>query len=391
MTRIETVSMASGNKNPAIWALILIIFFAGMVFAPGEAAAQSLNCGDANHDYIVNIGDIVYLVAFIFKGGPPPEPLCVGDVNGDGEVNLGDGVYLVAWIFKGGPAPACKAGGELTDRSACKSSWKDAAADTIPPDQSCIEYNFDGEGFLSLKHYNAGFNCCPGEITVDVSLEGNILTLTESEEMAECDCSCLFDLDIGVYFLEPGQYTIRVVEPYLPPGGEVLEFEIDLTTTPSGIYCVSRNGYPWGTGPEPSGEVTGRSTCKSMIKDAAADTTPPDQDCITWQYDGSNTLTLKHINAGFNCCPTELLADFTFEGNKIIITEDENLDNGGCLCLCLFDVDYEIEGILPGEYVIRVNGMYLKGENQEIQFTVDLTESPSGTFCVTREYYPWGY
>lgn len=379
------------NRNSALCIPALIMFLAMVLFTPDHAVAQDIMCGNTNNDDMVNIGDVVYLVAYIFKGGMPPEPLCRGDVNGDGDVNLGDGVYLVAWVFKGGPAPACVAGGEMADVSGCKLFWKDAGTDSIPPNLSCIEYAYDGIGYLSLVHYNAGFNCCPGKITVDVSVEGDVITLTEYEEMAACDCKCLFDLDIGIYFLEPGLYTIRVSEQYLPPGEEPMEFTVDLTDSTSGLYCDPRYGYPWGGAPDPSGEVIGSSSCKSMTKDAVTDSVPPDQDCIAWQYDGFNTLIINHINAGFNCCPLEFPADFDFDGNKIIITENEILENGGCLCLCLFDVDYQLSGIVPGEYVIRVNGMYLNGENQEIEFTVDLSETPSGTYCVTREYYPWGY
>jgi photosystem II stability/assembly factor-like uncharacterized protein len=62
-------------------------------------------CGDANGDGEVNIGDAVYLISYIFKGGPPPDPVCVGDANGDGDTNVGDAVYLIAYVFKGGPPP----------------------------------------------------------------------------------------------------------------------------------------------------------------------------------------------------------------------------------------------------------------------------------------------
>lgn len=63
------------------------------------------NCGDANGDEAINIGDAVYLINYIFKGGPAPDPVCVGDPNGDDAVNIGDAVYLINYIFKGGPAP----------------------------------------------------------------------------------------------------------------------------------------------------------------------------------------------------------------------------------------------------------------------------------------------
>ncbi len=62
-------------------------------------------CGDANDDESVNIGDAVFLISYIFKGGPPPQQICVGDANGDGDLNVGDIVYLVSYVFNGGPAP----------------------------------------------------------------------------------------------------------------------------------------------------------------------------------------------------------------------------------------------------------------------------------------------
>jgi hypothetical protein len=67
--------------------------------------AVSYIFGDANHDGMVNISDVVYLISYIFAGGPAPTPLQSGDANGDCFVNISDGVYLIAYIFSGGPAP----------------------------------------------------------------------------------------------------------------------------------------------------------------------------------------------------------------------------------------------------------------------------------------------
>jgi hypothetical protein len=66
---------------------------------------QAFICGDANGDGTVNVGDVVFLVSYVFKGGAPPNPVCVGDANGDGSTNVGDAVYLISYIFKGGAAP----------------------------------------------------------------------------------------------------------------------------------------------------------------------------------------------------------------------------------------------------------------------------------------------
>ncbi len=63
--------------------------------------------GDANNDGGVNVGDGVYIINFVFKGGPAPVCPQEGDANADGGINVGDGVYIINFVFKGGPAPVC--------------------------------------------------------------------------------------------------------------------------------------------------------------------------------------------------------------------------------------------------------------------------------------------
>ena len=62
-------------------------------------------CGDANGDHAANISDAVFLIAYIFAGGPAPTHYLSGDANCDSLVNISDTVYLIAFIFGGGPAP----------------------------------------------------------------------------------------------------------------------------------------------------------------------------------------------------------------------------------------------------------------------------------------------
>jgi|GEM_PF-1167555 len=54
-----------------------------------------------------DIADLVYLVAYMFNGGPPPPCMAATDVNGDGSPvpDIADLVYLVAYMFQGGPPP----------------------------------------------------------------------------------------------------------------------------------------------------------------------------------------------------------------------------------------------------------------------------------------------
>lgn len=62
-------------------------------------------CGDVDGSEVVNVSDAVALVAYIFGGGAPPDPLAAGDVDCNGVVNISDVVYLINFIFGGGPAP----------------------------------------------------------------------------------------------------------------------------------------------------------------------------------------------------------------------------------------------------------------------------------------------
>jgi hypothetical protein len=64
-------------------------------------------CGDANGDEQVNVGDVVFIINFVFNAGPAPNPLEAGDENCDSEVNVGDAVYLINHIFREGEGPCC--------------------------------------------------------------------------------------------------------------------------------------------------------------------------------------------------------------------------------------------------------------------------------------------
>ncbi len=61
--------------------------------------------GDANGDGTITVSDVVFLVNYLYRGGPAPNPAAVGDINSDGQINVGDIVYLVNYLFHGGPPP----------------------------------------------------------------------------------------------------------------------------------------------------------------------------------------------------------------------------------------------------------------------------------------------
>ncbi len=62
--------------------------------------------GDVNNDWLVDLGDVLYLISYLHKGGPEPQPeLCVGEVNGQDPVDLRDLLYLISYLYKGGAPP----------------------------------------------------------------------------------------------------------------------------------------------------------------------------------------------------------------------------------------------------------------------------------------------
>jgi hypothetical protein len=62
--------------------------------------------GDVNNSNTATSQDIIYLINFIFRGGPHPFQLDMyGDLNCDGAVSSADIIRLVNYVFKGGWMP----------------------------------------------------------------------------------------------------------------------------------------------------------------------------------------------------------------------------------------------------------------------------------------------
>ena len=53
----------------------------------------------------IDIADLVYLVDYMFNGGPSPPSMEEADVDASGQVDIADLVHLVDYMFNGGPAP----------------------------------------------------------------------------------------------------------------------------------------------------------------------------------------------------------------------------------------------------------------------------------------------
>ena len=60
---------------------------------------------------IVGVGNAVVLIRFIFEGDIPPEDLFAVDANCDSRIDLGDPLYIINFLFRGGPPVCCSSGG----------------------------------------------------------------------------------------------------------------------------------------------------------------------------------------------------------------------------------------------------------------------------------------
>ncbi|HVP35366.1 MAG TPA: dockerin type I repeat-containing protein, partial [Terriglobales bacterium] len=94
-------------------ATMVTMKYALMVTDQGKADLDTManqirrvRCGDVNTEGNVMVSDVVYLVNYLFKGGPEPW-LYYCDANGDCQVTVSDVVYLVNYLFKGGPQVKC--------------------------------------------------------------------------------------------------------------------------------------------------------------------------------------------------------------------------------------------------------------------------------------------
>jgi len=73
------------------------------------AGGPPLVCGDIDDDGAgPNVGDLVYMVDFMFNDGPPPPVLEAADVDGSGgDPDIADLIFIVDYMFNGGPPPHC--------------------------------------------------------------------------------------------------------------------------------------------------------------------------------------------------------------------------------------------------------------------------------------------
>jgi len=109
-----------------------LIILALLLLLPAASSFGQGVCGDVTGDSQVNVADMVYLIEWIIRDGPPPFDTV--DANADlcNSVDVGDLAYLIGYIFYGGPPP-CDTGAANCSPSSGGSIVLDSVGGEIAP------------------------------------------------------------------------------------------------------------------------------------------------------------------------------------------------------------------------------------------------------------------
>lgn len=92
---INTVMVVNGQSIPPVQNC------GGVLVDDLEAFVRA----DTNADGFLDLSDGIWLLNYLFQGGPLIPCLAANDANGDGGVDTADAIYIVLFYFAGGSAP----------------------------------------------------------------------------------------------------------------------------------------------------------------------------------------------------------------------------------------------------------------------------------------------
>ncbi len=94
-------------EGPLDFANMVAAFWSPQHLMPVCESISWSERGDANGDSLINISDVLYMLNYLFRSGPPPVSFVAGDANCDDDLGVLDPLYLLNYLYKGGPPPGC--------------------------------------------------------------------------------------------------------------------------------------------------------------------------------------------------------------------------------------------------------------------------------------------
>jgi len=102
-----------------------------------------------------------------------------------------------------------------------------------------IEYKTIDDNYLSIKHVNVFFSCCPkANIIVNSEIRNDTIIIYESEEniSPDCDCICYYDINLEIGPLEYGEYNFIIkIFDYT-----CTEFLLDFSSTTNTTHYIDK-------------------------------------------------------------------------------------------------------------------------------------------------------
>jgi len=252
---------------------------------------------------------------------------------------------------------------ETYSNTGCKED-SDGGSDEPCVEQDELVLTVEGTS-LHVLHRNATYNCCPEDIVISLTVQGNLLILTEEESLlwGGCDCWCCYDVEATVVDLAPGTYTVEFCWfDYETWEVQCCEDQIEVPGMLRGdppVIVDPNDVMPHGAPqarplefdpvPPPRIEDYGRSGC---LDDPNDPWYPPcGGDEIELTVEG-NTLHVLHRNATYNCCSDDIVISLSAEEDLLMLTEDEIVPDP-CYCLCCYNVEATVVDLAPGTYTVE--------------------------------------
>jgi len=283
-----------------------------------------ITCGDFNNNKQVNVEDLVGMVDYLFKGGPPAYYEPAIDCDGNGDINVADLVGWVNWLFKGTIDPNACPYITVTDHednnSWCLEPLPEKQLPSITLSAKSFEVEVIGNDLL-VHHNHATYQCCL-EYKVDWYQADNVLTGFEADTGDLCDCYCPFHLTSMIYDLPAGEYSIILI------GIEGDTVGTTVVTIEEDQIVVQYDN----------------SECQEEKSDKSAD--------VDYYYSG-DTLSMTHWNAYLNCA-ADIIVNFEVAGDTLRFIERNINYKIPVPCECYFDIWALAVGINPGYYVVEL-------------------------------------
>ncbi|MBK7091473.1 MAG: S8 family serine peptidase [bacterium] len=214
---------------------ISLVLLALLAVAGLTNRAEAAICGDVNASNQIDIADAVYLINFIFAGGPMPIDDALGDFNCSSQTDISDAVFMVNYIFASGPAPCsgsnCEPRGVMLT-GVPSSPAIDAVYDF--PHIPAKEDEIDIDGFMrtrldcvlnpsaTIQQVNAALTEIDALIVgMDSSNIFMTLEIPEVQTKAEADSAGVTLLESGAFLFAFGTFSAVASYPEPQPGRDL--------------------------------------------------------------------------------------------------------------------------------------------------------------------------